>query len=77
MNCIQSAPTQGLLQEAVLFDLYRPTKEGGSVAMDEKSLAVRLTIQSIDTTLTDTEIEQVVQSVVKHLSQQLNARLRT
>ena len=78
MDCVWAAPTQGLLQDAVLFDVYRPTKEVGSVAMGEKSLAVRLILQSTDdATLTDAQIEQAVQSVVQQLTQQLNARLRT
>jgi len=78
MDCIWVAPTQGLLQDAVLFDVYRPTKEAGSVAMGEKSLAVRLILQSTDdATLTDTQIDQAVQAVVQQLTQQLNARLRT
>jgi len=77
MNCIHSSPTQGLLQDAVLFDVYRPAKEGGSVAVGEKSLAVRLTMQSTDATLTEAQIEQAVQAVVLQLSQQLNARLRS
>jgi phenylalanyl-tRNA synthetase beta chain len=77
MNCIHSSPTQGLLQDAVLFDVYRPAKEGGSVAVGEKSLAVRLTMQSTDATLTEAQIEQAVQAVVQQLSQQLNARLRS
>jgi phenylalanyl-tRNA synthetase beta chain len=78
MDCIWAAPTQSLLQDAVLFDIYRPTKEAGSVALGEKSLAVRLVLQSTDdATLTDTQIEQAVQAVVQQLTQQLNARLRT
>ena len=78
MDCIWAAPNQSLLQDAVLFDVYRPTKEAGSVAMGEKSLAVRLILQSTDdATLTDTQIEQAVQAVVQQLTQQLNARLRT
>jgi len=77
MDCIHYSPTQGLLQDAVLFDVYRPAKEGGSVAVGEKSLAVRLTMQSTDTTLTEAQIEQAVQAVVQQLSQQLNARLRS
>jgi phenylalanyl-tRNA synthetase beta chain len=78
MDCIWAAPTQGLLQDAVLFDVYRPSKEAGSVALGEKSLAVRLILQSTDdATLTDAQIEQAVQAVVQQLTQQLNARLRT
>jgi len=77
MNCIHSSPTQGLLQDAVLFDVYRPAKEGGSVAVGEKSLAVRLTMQGTDATLTEAQIEQAVQAIVQQLSNQLNARLRS
>ena len=78
MDSIWTATTQGLLQDAVLFDAYRPAKEGGSVAMGEKSLAVRLIMQSTDdATLTDAQIDQAVQAVVQQLTQQLNARLRT
>ena len=61
----------------MLFDVYRPAKEGGSVAVGEKSLAVRLTMQSTDATLTEAQIEQAVQAAVQQLSQQLNARLRS
>ena len=77
MNCIHCATTHGLLQDAVLFDVYRPAKEGGNVAVGEKSLAVRLTMQSTDATLTDAQIDQAVQAVVQQLTQQLSARLRT
>jgi len=77
MSCIHSASIQGLLQDAVLFDVYRPAKEGGNVAVGEKSLAVRLTMQSTDATLTEAQIDQAVQAVVQQLSQQLNARLRS
>ena len=78
MDCIWSAPVQGLLQNAVLFDVYRPQKSGGSVNLGEKSLAVRLQLQSTDdTTLTDTQIDTAVQAVVTQLSSTLDAKLRT
>ncbi len=78
MDCIWSAPVQGLLQNAVLFDVYRPQKSGGSVSLGEKSLAVRLQLQSTDdTTLTDTQIDTAVQAVVTQLSSTLDAKLRT
>ena len=78
MQALWSAPVDGLLQDAVLFDVYRPQKPGGSVAMGEKSLAVRLVLQSIDeVSLTETQIESTVQNILAHLSKQLNAKLRT
>jgi phenylalanyl-tRNA synthetase beta chain len=62
-----------LLRDVRLFDVYR----GGSLGPDEKSLAIRLTLQSPDTTLTDEEIEAVVHSVTDALVQDVAARIRT
>ena len=78
MNAIHAAPTDGLLQSAVLFDIYRPKADaqGGALAVGEKSLAVRLTLGDGETSLTEVQIEAVMSSVVAHLTQQLAARLR-
>jgi phenylalanyl-tRNA synthetase beta chain len=78
MQALWAAPIQGLLKDAVLFDVYRPQKAGGSVAMGEKSSAVRIVLQSNDDqTLTEAQIESAVQNILSHLSKQLNAKLRT
>jgi phenylalanyl-tRNA synthetase beta chain len=78
MAAIHSAPTQGLLRDAVLFDIYRPKAEStGGLAVGEKSLAVRLRLHSDEATLTDLQIEEVMKSVVLALTQQLSARLRS
>ena len=78
MSALWAAPVDGLLQDAVLFDVYRPQKPGGSVAMGEKSLAVRVVLQSSDdVSLTETQIESAMQTILAHVSTQLNAKLRT
>jgi len=78
MQALRSAPVDGLLEDAVLFDVYRPNKPGGSVAMGQKSMAVRLVLQSKDdVSLTDAHIEACVQNILAHLSNQLSAKLRT
>jgi phenylalanyl-tRNA synthetase beta chain len=78
MAAIHSAPTQGLLRDAVLFDIYRPKAESaGGLAVGEKSLAVRLSLHSDEATLTDLQIESVMNSVIQALTQQLSARLRS
>ena len=78
MAAILSAPTQGLLRDAVLFDVYRPKAEStGGLVVGEKSLAVRLTMHSDETSLTDAQIEAVMNGVISALSQQLSARLRS
>jgi phenylalanyl-tRNA synthetase beta chain len=78
MQAIWSAPTQGLLRDAVLFDVYRPKAGGNSAGLsaDEKSLAVRLTLNSDEATLTEEQIEQTVKAVLDSLVSGLAARLR-
>ncbi len=77
MAAIRGSDAQGLLKSAVLFDVYRPKKgvEAPGLAADEKSLAVRLTLEGSDATLTDEQIDAVVQAALSAL-QQLGARLR-
>jgi len=78
MQAIHAAPTDGLLQSAVLFDIYRPKADaaGGALAVGEKSLAVRLTLGSGEVSLTEAQIETAMHAVVAQLTQQLSARLR-
>jgi phenylalanyl-tRNA synthetase beta chain len=76
MAGVHAAKTQGLLRNAVLFDVYRPKSESTAMAMDEKSLAVRLTLNSDEATLNEAQIEGVVQAVLAELATQVSARLR-
>ena len=78
MQAIHAAPTDGLLQSAVLFDIYRPKADaqGGALAAGEKSLAVRLTLGSGEATLTDAQIDVAMGAVIQHLTDKLGARLR-
>jgi len=61
-----------LLKKLELFDDYR----GKNIPNNKKSLAFGLTLQHSSRTLTDTEVEEVVRSVMAALSQQLGAILR-
>ena len=76
MNAIWSAPTDGLLRDALLFDVYRPTAKAGESPVREKSLAVRLTLNSDEATLTEAQIDAAVSAVVQQLQTSLQARLR-
>jgi phenylalanyl-tRNA synthetase beta chain len=72
---IQQAPHGGLLQDAQLFDVYRPkTPQADDKA---RSLAVRLTLASAIATLTEAEIDAAMQAIWAHLAQTLGARPRT
>ena len=56
-----------------LFDVYR----GEQIGAGKKSLAYSLTYQAPDRTLTDEEVTQIRQRIVRRLEQELNASLRS
>ena len=80
LGAVRAAPTAGLLRDAALFDIYRPKASQDAVADAgtgaEKSMAVRLTLNSDDSTLTDEQIEVAVQAVLTTLKDRLGARQR-
>ena len=80
MSAVWAAPTAGLLRDATLFDVYRPKPDKASESLalpnQEKSLAVRLTLNSDSVTLTEEQIETTVQAVVSSLVSTLGARQR-
>ncbi len=79
MSAIYTAPLKGLLRDAKLFDIYRP-KELDQLNVKnnkEKSMAIRLTLNSDELTLTDAQIDDVVKSIVSNLIQKVGARQRT
>jgi phenylalanyl-tRNA synthetase beta chain len=76
MQAVFAAPTHGLLRDAVLFDIYQPDQAMANLSAHEKSLAIRLTLGSEESTLTDERIQVVVDSVLSSLTLALQARLR-
>ena len=80
LGAVWAAPTAGLLRDAALFDIYRPKASQDAVAaagtVAEKSMAVRLSLNSDDSTLTDDQIEVAVQAVLTTLKDRLGARQR-
>jgi phenylalanyl-tRNA synthetase beta chain len=76
MAAIHAAPTHGLLQDALLFDVYRPKDAAAGMEQGEKSLAVRLTLGSLDATLTEEQIESCVAAVIAQLQSDVAGRLR-
>jgi phenylalanyl-tRNA synthetase beta chain len=76
LAAIRSADTGGLLRDALLFDVYKPQQATAGLAMNEKSLAVRLTLARSDATLTDEQIESAVRAVVERITATLGGRLR-
>ena len=60
------------LQDVIIFDVY----QGKPIPAGSKSLALGLTLQASDRTLTDAEVDGLVKQVLDALAQKLNAELR-
>jgi phenylalanyl-tRNA synthetase beta chain len=79
MAAIWAAPNAGLLRDAQLFDVYRPKVVKDAMPAEyfaERSLAVRLTLNSDESTLSEEQIEGVVKAVVDQLTVSVGARQR-
>jgi phenylalanyl-tRNA synthetase beta chain len=61
-----------MVTDTVLFDVYR----GDQIGKGKKSLAYSLTYQSTDKTLTDHDVSQIRQRIIRRLEQELGAILR-
>ena len=69
----QGIRENGLLHGADFVDEYH----GKQVPAGKKSVTIRLTIGSLEKTLTSTEIEECASGVIKKLTKRLGAELRT
>ena len=67
---------QGLVRQATLFDVYRPSQAGGDIAAGQRSLAVRLELLDTQATLTEDRIDAAVAAAVARVAQSHGARLR-
>lgn len=77
MSAIWAAPANGILRDAKLFDVYRPkTGPDAAQAQTDRSLAVRLVLNSDEATLTEEQIDLVVKTVLDQLTHQVGARQR-
>ena len=60
-----------LLEKIKLFDIY----EGSQIPEGKKSVAFNVFLRSADSTLTDTQIEEISNKIIKKL-EQIGAQLR-
>ena len=61
-----------LLKSVTLFDVY----EGKNLEAGKKSYAVNFTLQDKEKTLTDKQIDNIMQKLIKALTEKLDAKLR-
>jgi len=69
---IKSAPVKVLLENVELFDVYR----GTGIAEGKKSMAYSYTVRAEDRTLTDEDITDAMNTIIRTLKETLNADLR-
>ena len=69
--CIRETAGEGL-QQLQLFDVFR----GKGIDSGKKSLALGLTLQAFSRTLTDSEIDALIERVLRQLQQRFGATLR-
>ncbi|TDR32333.1 phenylalanine--tRNA ligase subunit beta [Hydromonas duriensis] len=65
-------PTAYVIRDVQLFDVY----QGEHMAAHEKSMAYRVSLQDMQTTLQDAQVDALMQALLAHLQVQVNARLR-
>ncbi len=66
----------GLIRDAVLFDVYRPSQPVAGMNAGERSMAVRIELLDVEATLTDERIESTLNEAMRRVVQQLGGRLR-
>ncbi|MEX0762911.1 MAG: phenylalanine--tRNA ligase subunit beta [Dehalococcoidia bacterium] len=72
-DVVKIASRNRLVTSATVFDVY----EGRGVPAGKKSLAIRIVYQSANRTLTAEEVGKAEQSILRALSKELGAELRT
>ena len=76
IQALKSDP-EGLVQSALLFDVYKPAAPVSGMAAGERSLAVRLELLDFNTTLTEDRIEGARAAAVARAEMAVGARLRS
>lgn len=76
LGAIRSAPTDGLVRSARLFDVYKPAQPSAEMGAGERSLAVRIELLDDETNLTDERVDAAMKDLLAALASRLGVRLR-
>jgi phenylalanyl-tRNA synthetase beta chain len=61
-----------LITDVIILDIYR----GEKIPNDMKSIAIKVTIQPIQETLTDTALEEISADIITSIEKKLSGSLR-
>ena len=62
-----------LIKDVNIFDVY----EGEKIANDKKSIAIKVTIQSMNKPLDDADLEKINKSIIDHVENKTGAKIRS
>jgi phenylalanyl-tRNA synthetase beta chain len=62
-----------LIQKVITFDVY----EGENIPKDKKSVAINITIQALDKTLTENDLDQISKNIIRVVSEKTGATIRS
>ena len=64
---------ENIIQKVVTFDIF----EGESIPKDKKSVAINVTLQALDKTLSEKDIDQVSQQIIEVVQEKTGATIRS
>ena len=64
---------KSIIQEVTTFDVY----EGGNIPKGKKSIAVNVTLQALDKTLSETDLDQISKKIVQVVEEKTGATIRS
>jgi phenylalanyl-tRNA synthetase beta chain len=62
-----------LIQEVITFDVY----EGENIPKNKKSVAINVTLQALDKTLTENDLDQISKNIIRVVSEKTGATIRS
>ena len=64
---------KSIIQDVTTFDVY----EGENIPRDKKSVAINITLQSVDKTLSEKDLDQVSQKIIEVVKEKTGATIRS
>ena len=64
---------ENLIQKVTTFDVY----EGENIPKDKKSVAINVTLQALNKTLTEHDLDQISKNIIRVVSEKTGATIRS
>ena len=64
---------ENIIQKVVTFDIF----EGENIPKDKKSVAINVTLQALDKTLSEKDLDQVSQKIIEVVKEKTGATIRS